>query len=129
ANAAGYGIIARMPLQFGLLTGKFDPSSTFAVNDHRRKRLTQEVISSVLQAMGPVWELCTKYNITKAQLAIRYILGYPEVSTVIPGIRTANHVEQNTTGLGRLDAEDMKLIEALGQTDFVPVMQLIQQQG
>jgi len=129
ASEAGYGIIARMPLQFGLLTGKFDSTSTFALNDHRQKRLTKEVIASVLQAMKPVWELCEKYHITKAQLALRYILSYPEVSTVIPGIRTAAHVEQNTSGLGRLDAEDVRLIEGFGEKEFVPVMQLIQQQG
>src|SRR6185369_1763688 len=35
ANVNGYGIIARMPLQFGLLTGKFDVGSSFPVNDHR----------------------------------------------------------------------------------------------
>jgi len=38
ANENDYGIIARMPLQFGLLTGKFNVNSKFPVNDHRHNR-------------------------------------------------------------------------------------------
>jgi aryl-alcohol dehydrogenase-like predicted oxidoreductase len=129
ANEKGFGIIARMPLQFGLLTGKFDESSTFPVNDHRHKRLTPEVISATNKALEPVWQLCNKYNVSKTQLALSYVLSYPEISTVIPGIRTEQHVEQNTTGLIRLEKEDMKLIEELGKTDFVAVMELIKKQG
>src|SRR5258706_3728019 len=129
ANGNGYGIIARMPLQFGLLTGKFNVNSKFPVNDHRHNRLTNEVISSVTRVLKPVWELCNKYHFSKTQLALSYVLSYAEISTVIPGIRTPEHVDQNTVGLIRLDDKDLKMIETLGQTDFVSVMQLIQQQG
>jgi len=129
ANQNGYGIIARMPLQFGLLTGKFNASSAFASNDHRHKRLSAEMISTVLKVMDPIWKLCDKYGINKTQLALSYVLSYPGVSTVIPGIRTASHVLQNTTGLITLDAEDMQMIEEKGRTDLIPVMQLIERQG
>ena len=129
AHEKGYGIIARMPLQFGLLTGKFNSDSTFPVNDHRRNRLTKEVISKSSDALKTVWELCNKYKITKTQLALSYVLSCPEVSTVIPGIRTVQHVEQNTTGLIQLDKDDLRMIENLGKTEFVAIMQLIQQQG
>ena len=129
ANKGGYGVIARMPLQFGLLTGKFDVNSAFAVNDHRHNRLTKEVISNSNEALKPVWEVCKKYSMTKTQLALSYVLSYPGISTIIPGIRTPEHVIQNTTALTRLDAADMKMIEDLGKADFVPVMKLIQKQG
>ena len=129
AREQGYGLIVRMPLQFGLLTGKFNSESKFALNDHRHSRLTREVISKSSQALEPVWELCNKYKITKAQLALSFVLSYEQVSTVIPGIRTPAHVEQNTDGLIRLDDDDMKMIESLGKTDFVSVLRLIQQQG
>ena len=88
ANKNGYGVIARMPLQFGLLTGKFDINSAFPVNDHRHNRLTKEVISNSSEALKPVWEFCKKYGMTKTQLALSYVLSYPGVSTIIPGIRT-----------------------------------------
>jgi aryl-alcohol dehydrogenase-like predicted oxidoreductase len=129
AAAKGYGIIARMPLQFGLLTGKFDTNTKFAVSDHRHNRLTSDVIDRSLRAVEPLWELCNKYQITKTQLALSYILSYSEVSTVIPGIRTPEHVRDNTTGLIQLSSEDRALIESYGQNSFNELMQLIEKQG
>jgi aryl-alcohol dehydrogenase-like predicted oxidoreductase len=129
AGEKNYGIIARMPLQFGLLTGKFDASATFPKNDHRQKRLTPEVIAATNKALTPAWKLCEKYNISKTQLALSYVLSYEEISTAIPGIRTARHVEQNTKGLVPLEKTDMKILEELGATEFIPVMELIRQQG
>lgn len=129
AAAKGYGIIARMPLQFGLLTGKFDKDVSFSESDHRKNRLTKEVVQKAKEALQPVWPLCQKYAITKTQLALSYILSYPEVSTVIPGIRTAVHAVSNTMGIVTLDNADIAFIEQLGTTGFIPVMKLIQQQG
>ena len=85
----GYGVIVRMALQFGLLTGKFDKEFNFSANDHRKNRLTKDVIGVSNNALEPVWALCNKYNCTKTQLALSYILSYSEVSTIIAGIRTA----------------------------------------
>jgi len=129
AAKKGYGIIARMPLQFGLLTGKFDAGVSFPPNDHRKNRLTKEVVQKANYALQPVWQLCKKYTINKTQLALSYILSYPEVSTVIPGIRTAAQAVLNSTGMIELDMADIALIEELGATDFIAVMKLIQEQG
>jgi len=125
----GYGIIVRMALQFGLLTGKFDKDVSFSANDHRKNRLTKEVIDASNNALNSVWALCKKYNCSKTQLALSYILSYPEISTIIAGIRTAEQVQLNTTGLFQLDRDDRSMIENLGATDFVQVMELIQKQG
>lgn len=125
----GYGIIARMPLQFGLLTGKFDVKTTFAENDHRKKRLSKEVIEKSLEALEPIWKLCMKYQINKTQLALSYILSYSEISTVIPGIRTPKHVTDNTSGLIKLDAKDIQTIEEYGKNELEELMKLIQAQG
>jgi aryl-alcohol dehydrogenase-like predicted oxidoreductase len=125
----GYGIIVRMPLQFGLLTGKYDKVAVFSETDHRKNRLTREVIDSSLETTEPVWALCNKYNCTKTQLALSYVLSYQEVSTVIPGIRTVEQVKLNTDGLFQLDKEDMEMIEELGSTEFVQLMELIKKQG
>lgn len=129
ATENGYGIIVRMALQFGLLTGKYDSEVNFPANDHRKNRLTKEVIDVSNNALIPVWELCKKYNCNKTQLALSYILSYREVSTIIAGIRTAEQVELNTTGLFQLDKQDMEMIEQRGAKEFVDVMKLIQQQG
>ena len=125
----GYGVIVRMALQFGLLTGKFDKEVNFPMNDHRKNRLTREVIDVSNNALKPIWALCKKYNCSKTQLALSYILSYPEVSTIIAGIRTAEQVQLNTTGLFQLEKADAEMIENLGEKDFVAVMKLIQQQG
>ncbi len=125
----GYGVIVRMALQFGLLTGKFDHEISFPNNDHRKNRLTKEVVDVSNNSLEPVWDLCKKYNCSKTQLALSYISSYPEVSTIIAGIRTAEQVDLNTTGLFQLDKRDIELIEQLGKNEFVEVMKLIQQQG
>jgi aryl-alcohol dehydrogenase-like predicted oxidoreductase len=125
----GYGVIVRMALQFGLLTGKFDNGVNFSTNDHRKNRLTKEVVDVSNNVLDPVWALCKKYNCSKTQLALSYILSYPEISTVIAGIRTSEQVQLNTTGLFQLDSDDRSVVERLGATDFVQVMDLIQKQG
>lgn len=129
AGEKGYGIIARMPLQFGLLTGKFDSGVSFPANDHRQKRLTPEIIKTCNDALGPVWELCKKYNCTKTQLALSYILSYDKVSTIIPGIRTEAHVKDNTSGLFQLSSADMKMIESAGASVLLPVIDMIKKVG
>jgi aryl-alcohol dehydrogenase-like predicted oxidoreductase len=125
----GYGVIIRMALQFGLLTGKFDNGASFNSNDHRANRLTKEVIDASNEALLPVWALCKKYNCAKTQLALSYLLSYKEISTIIAGIRTAEQVKLNTTGLFQLDENDLIMIEQLGTTVMPAVMELIQQQG
>lgn len=125
AFASGYGIIARMPLQFGLLTGKFDLEAHFPEDDHRKNRLSLEIIETSKLSTEHLWQLCEKYNITKTQLALSYVLSYPEVSTVIPGIRTPRHVEENTKII-KLSSEDRNLIE---NTSFHEAMNLIRKLG
>ena len=129
AAAKGYGVIARMPLQFGLLTGKFDKQASFEVNDHRKKRLSKEVIEKSLEALAPVWKLCNKYQVNKTQLALSYILSHEKVSTVIPGIRTPQHVIDNTSGLIKLAAPDMQMIEEYGKSELTELLKLVQAQG
>jgi aryl-alcohol dehydrogenase-like predicted oxidoreductase len=129
AAARGYGIIARMPLQFGLLTGKFSVDSHFEITDHRRNRLTPAIIKSSNEALQNTWELCNKYQVSKTQLALSYILSYNQVSTVIPGIRTPEHVQLNTSGLVKLAPEDINFIEREGQATLASLLSVIEKQG
>ena len=70
AEEKGYGIIARMPLQFGLLTGKFDDHFEFPESDHRNKRITKEIVTATNDVLATVWQLCHKYECSKTQLAL-----------------------------------------------------------
>jgi aryl-alcohol dehydrogenase-like predicted oxidoreductase len=130
ANKNGYGIIARMPLQFGLLTGKFSSAVNFSADDHRSFRFNKDILKSALQILEEkIWPLCNKYSISKTSLALSYILSYNGVSTVIPGIRTAQHAIDNTTGIKKLVPEDVALIENIFTTDFAAVVNLMEKQG
>ena len=129
AAAGGYGIIARMPLQFGLLTGKFRHDQEFAPDDHRSFRLTQEILSRSLAMLeGTVWPVALNEGLTKTALALSFILSYPQISTVIPGIRTNNHVSQNTSGIKKLRADNRLFLEQLS-VKWEEVMQLMEKQG
>lgn len=124
-----FGVIARMPLQFGLLTGKFDRNTTFEKDDHRSFRLTPKILDQALTALQPVWDLADKYQTTKLGISLSYILSYPGISTVIPGLRTPAQVLQNVEALVSLAAEDRQLIEQLFNQHFEPLLQLMQEAG
>ncbi len=130
AGKNGYGVIARMPLQFGLLTGKFSATTNFTADDHRSFRFNKEILNSALKVLEQkIWPLCNKYNISKTALALSYILSYNAVSVVIPGIRTAQHAIDNTSGITQLTAEDIEMIENIFATDFAAVVNLMEKQG
>jgi aryl-alcohol dehydrogenase-like predicted oxidoreductase len=126
----GFGIIARMPLQFGLLTGKIKPTDIFPANDHRAKRLTPLIIQNTLDILRmEIVPLAKQYNTNLAGLALSFILGFPEVSTVIPGIRTAAQVKQNTGFLVQLSPSDHQSLQDLYAKKWNEVLGLIKQQG
>ncbi len=130
AAAKGYGIIARMPLQFGLLSGNIQPTTVFAADDHRSYRLVPGIIQNVLTILEDhVWQLLEKYKTTPAGLALSYILSYKEVSTVIPGIRTPKHVALNTNHIVALEKADQLYLRQLYETQWQHVMQLMEKQG
>jgi len=128
--AAGYGIIARMPLQFGLLTGKITPGTTFDKNDHRSFRLTPEIITATLKILNEdVWPIAEKEEMAKTSFALNFILSCKEVSTVIPGIRTPEHVKQNTSGLKKLSAKDQQILLQMADEQWKPVVDMMEKQG
>ena len=129
ATEGGYGIIARMPLQFGLLTGKFQVNQTFAEDDHRHFRLTEEILHKSLNMLKElVWPVAAEEGLSETALALSFILNHPEISTVIPGIRTPAHVQQNTSGLKQLQAKNLSFLDDLAM-QWEAVVQLMEKQG
>ncbi len=129
AAEKGYGLIARMPLQFGLLSGKFDKETRFPVNDHRSKRLVPEIIEAATAALEKAWPLCEQYQCTSTGLALRFILSFPEISVTIPGIRTAQQVADNTRDQFLLKPEDRDYLVKLGEERFRPVLEMMRERG
>lgn len=130
AAAQGYGIIARMPLQFGLLTGRIKPGASFPAEDHRSYRLTPNIIQTTTNVLRTeMLPMAKQYNCSLASLALSFVLGFPEVSTVIPGIRTPQQVALNTEGLVQLSATDHAYLQDLFERRWQPVIQLMQAVG
>lgn len=118
AEKKGYGVIARIPLQFGLLTGKFNKNTMFGKNDHRYFRLPPEFLAELIDNLESVWALTDKYGISKTSLALSFILNHSGVSTVIPGIKTPEQAEMNTQQLIKINAQDMNFLHNLFEEKF-----------
>ena len=99
------GILARVPLASGLLSGKLRRDSTFERTDHRNYNRrgesfdVGETFSGVdyetgLQAVEELRPLVPP-SATMAQVALRWILMFPEVTAAIPGARDARQAEDN----------------------------------
>jgi aryl-alcohol dehydrogenase-like predicted oxidoreductase len=129
AYAGGFGIIARMPLQFGLLTGKFNKNTRFEKNDHRAFRLPPSLLERSLEDLQPVWQRADDMGMSKTAYALSYILSYPEISTVIPGIKTPEQAVSNTSGIIRLPAEELKFLENHYGEKLAALLALMEKQG
>lgn len=126
----GYGIIARMPLQFGLLTGKFSSDAKFEKDDHRSFRLTPEIVQGTLKVLEEkVWPVADEEHLSKTELALSFILSFKEISTAIAGIRTPKHVIQNTSGLKLLKEKNKNFLQSLAETEWKVIMSLMEKQG
>jgi aryl-alcohol dehydrogenase-like predicted oxidoreductase len=105
AEAAGVGIIARVPLASGLLSGRYDLDTSFPEDDHRTFNRAGaafdvgETFAGVpfevgVQAARQVNSLAGRDR-TATQVALRWILDHEAVTTVIPGARSAEQVVGN----------------------------------
>jgi aryl-alcohol dehydrogenase-like predicted oxidoreductase len=105
AEQAGVGIIARVPLASGLLSGKYDEKTTFGENDHRNYNRhgeafdVGETFSGVdfevgLEAVRRLRPLVPS-GVTMAQFALRWVLDQHGVTVVIPGARNPEQARAN----------------------------------
>jgi aryl-alcohol dehydrogenase-like predicted oxidoreductase len=130
AAEKGYGIIARMPLQFGLLTGKFSASSRFEENDHRHFRLIPEILQRSIEILDQkIWPLAAAKGRSSTEFALDFILAHPQISTVITGIRTPEQVNQNAIESKPLKEGHLLQLQQMFQSDWKPVMELMEKQG
>lgn len=106
AQKAGVGIIARVPLASGLLSGKYTAQTTFATDDHRNYNRdgshfdVGETFSGVdyavgLEAADRFAALATAHGHGTAEAALAWVAQLPGVSSVIPGARTAAQARAN----------------------------------
>ncbi|MBD3226493.1 MAG: aldo/keto reductase [Caldithrix sp.] len=92
----GIGVIVRIPLLFGLLTGKFDKTSTFSAEDHRSMNLAPEKLNRYLDNLEKMKPLFNRYpDQTMAQVSLRFCISHPACQTAIPGAKTEEQVNDN----------------------------------
>ncbi|NED98653.1 aldo/keto reductase [Phytoactinopolyspora halotolerans] len=134
AAEAGVGIIARVPLASGLLSGKYDEATVFAEDDHRTFNRQGEAFdvgetfagvpfSDGVAAARELADLTPEHAGT-AQLALRWIIDQPGVSVVIPGARTPDQARANAAAaaLSPLDAQTTEAIRRIYDARIRPLV-------
>ncbi len=111
-NAANVGVIVRVPFDEGGLTAKVTPETEFPAGDFRnnyfagdRKEQVWERVQAIAKDLGvPVQRL--------PEIALRFCISNPAVSTVIPGMRSQANVDANihSIDLGPLSAQELEIL-------------------
>jgi aryl-alcohol dehydrogenase-like predicted oxidoreductase len=122
AKKRNIGVIVRVPLASGLLTGKMSVTTAFAADDHRSFNRNGEAFDRGETFSGVPYELALEVveeirrllpqDATMAQFALRWILMEDSVSTVIPGARNAQQAAANNAASG-LEALPVQTLDAL----------------
>jgi len=114
------GVIARVPLASGLLSGKYRGDSTFPTNDVRQNFLTTRRLQEAVDRVDEVKSLVGDGHYTLAQASIRFVLEHDAVATTIPGARNVRQVESNVAASNVTLPEESirKLRERLGDYNF-----------
>jgi aryl-alcohol dehydrogenase-like predicted oxidoreductase len=110
AKSRGVGILARVPLASGLLTGKMTRATTFSADDHRSYNREGEAFDKGETFAGVDYETGLRaveelrplvpVGATMAQLALRWILMFDAVTCAIPGARRPQQAEDNIAAAG-----------------------------
>jgi aryl-alcohol dehydrogenase-like predicted oxidoreductase len=132
AARRGVGVIVRVPLASGLLSGRYTRDTTFAADDHRTFNRAGEAFDVGETFAGVPFETgldaveelrpLVPDGATLAQLALRWILMHDAVSTVIPGARSPEQARANAAaaGLAPLEAATMDRIAAVYAERIAP---------
>jgi len=128
------GILVRLPLASGLLSGKINKETRFAANDHRSynrfgERFDRgETFSGVdLEAAFDAVEEIRQHlpaGVSMAAFAMRWILQHPEVSCVIPGARNELQAAENARAseLRPLTADQMNTLKRIYEEKIAPLV-------
>jgi aryl-alcohol dehydrogenase-like predicted oxidoreductase len=106
------GIIARVPFDEGSLTGNLTMESSWPKGDWRNTYFVPENLKSSVEHADKLKPLVPD-GMTMPEMALRFILGEPAVSTIIPGMRKSHHVKMNlaTSDAGPLNPGLQKALE------------------
>ena len=95
AREKNLGVIVRVPFDEGALTGAIRPDTTFPDGDWRNRYFRGDRKGEAARRADALAELLGDEAATLPELALRFVLSRPEVSTVIPGMRRPEHARTN----------------------------------
>jgi aryl-alcohol dehydrogenase-like predicted oxidoreductase len=111
-QAHDVGVLARVPFDEGSLTGRLDAGTEFPEGDFRNEYFRGDRLQQVDEHVQALLGDLGIERDQLAEVALRYILSHPAVSTVIPGMRSVRNVERNAAvgdGQGLPEAQVAKL--------------------
>lgn len=110
AQEHGVGIIVRVAFDEGVLTGKYRADSQFADGDFRNNYFAGDRLERAVKRVEKMKAEFADTGLTMPQLALKFALSHPAVSTVIPGIRNVGQAEANAavSDLPELRAETLE---------------------
>lgn len=114
AHAAGVGVISRVPLKRGLLSGRFDEHWTFDEGDRRRQMFSPEKLPALVAKVRQIEAAVADLGRPLAEVAVRFCVSNPHVAVTIPGIRTPAQATANATACEPLPASVLAKLRQLG---------------
>jgi len=113
AKAKNVGVLARVPFDEGSLTGSITEDTVFNPKEFRAFYFRGDRKKQVVEHVAALQKDLTAQNGSLAEIALRFTISDPAVSTVIPGMRTVRNVERNAavSDKGPLDAATLQLLK------------------
>jgi aryl-alcohol dehydrogenase-like predicted oxidoreductase len=113
ASAAGVGVISRVPLKRGLLSGRIDEQTHFVEGDRRRNILAPDKLPAMVARVKRIAEVVSDYGRPLAEVAVRFCVSNPNVSLTIPGIRTPEQARANAAASEPLPADVLQKLRRI----------------
>jgi aryl-alcohol dehydrogenase-like predicted oxidoreductase len=104
AHAAGVGVIARVPLKRGLLSGRFNAQWTFDEQDRRGQMFSPDKLPAWVARVRQIEAAVAEVGRPLADVAVRFCVSNPHVAVTIPGIRTPAQASANAAACEPLPA-------------------------
>ncbi len=111
AKEKGVGVICRVPLKRGFLSGRIDETSEFGEDDMRRRILTADNIRKFQAKLNRLRDVAGQLNLSPVEVALRFCVSNPNITTVIPGIRTEEQAILNAACGEPLPPEAVRRLE------------------
>ena len=105
AHAAGVGVISRVPLKRGLLSGRFNEQTTFEATDRRGRIFSPDKLPALLAKVREIETTASHLNRPLAEVAMRFSVSNPHIAVTIAGVRTPEQAASNAAACEPLPSD------------------------